>query len=350
MKVSIGTKIKEGPWGGGNLFAVNLKQYLLSMGYEVVHDLEDQDIDIILLTEPRVTSESSAFTHYDVENYLKYINYEAIVVHRINECDERKNTNYVNKYIIYANQVSDASVFVSKWLEQIYIDQGIKSTDNNVIYAGADKKIFNTEGFKPWNKKEKLKIVTHHWGANWNKGFETYLKLDELIGTEKWKDKLSFTYIGNVPKNIKFHNSLVVTPLSGKKLANEIKQNHLYVTGSENEPSGNHHIEAAQCGLPVLYLNSGGMPEYCNGFGVEYHINDFEAKLEKITSEYDSYIKKVKLYPNNSQIMCSEFLDLFSRLIAEKESIYLNRDIKKNQNKLKENIFLLKKKILKILK
>ena len=28
MKVSIGTKIKEGPWGGGNLFAINLKKYL----------------------------------------------------------------------------------------------------------------------------------------------------------------------------------------------------------------------------------------------------------------------------------------------------------------------------------
>ena len=28
MKVSIGTNIKEGPWGGGNLFAKSLKKYL----------------------------------------------------------------------------------------------------------------------------------------------------------------------------------------------------------------------------------------------------------------------------------------------------------------------------------
>ena len=28
MKVSIGTNIKEGPWGGGNLFAINLKNHL----------------------------------------------------------------------------------------------------------------------------------------------------------------------------------------------------------------------------------------------------------------------------------------------------------------------------------
>ena len=28
MKIAIGTKIKEGPWGGGNLFAKNLSNYL----------------------------------------------------------------------------------------------------------------------------------------------------------------------------------------------------------------------------------------------------------------------------------------------------------------------------------
>ena len=31
MKISIGTKIKDGPWGGGNLFAINLKNYLEKM-------------------------------------------------------------------------------------------------------------------------------------------------------------------------------------------------------------------------------------------------------------------------------------------------------------------------------
>ncbi|GIR20410.1 hypothetical protein CM15mP35_06710 [bacterium] len=60
MKVSIGTNIKEGPWGGGNLFAKNLSEFLASNGHEVRTDLKDDDIDLILLTEPRRTSESSA--------------------------------------------------------------------------------------------------------------------------------------------------------------------------------------------------------------------------------------------------------------------------------------------------
>ena len=103
MKISIGTNIKDGPWGGGNLFAINLTKFLKAKGHVVVNNLLDEDIDIILLTEPRKTSESSAFTHIDVNNYLKFVNNNAIVIHRINECDERKDTNFVNKYLIDVN-------------------------------------------------------------------------------------------------------------------------------------------------------------------------------------------------------------------------------------------------------
>ena len=83
MKVSIGTNVKDGPWGGGNLFAINLTNYLKEYNHEVVYNLDDNDIDIILLTEPRKTSESSAFTHLDVNNYLKFKNPNSIVIHRI---------------------------------------------------------------------------------------------------------------------------------------------------------------------------------------------------------------------------------------------------------------------------
>ena len=207
MKISIGTNIKEGPWGGGNLFAINLSNYLSKSGYQVVNDLSHKDIDLILLTEPRKTSESSAYTHIDVSNYLKYIKNDTLVVHRINECDERKNTNFVNEYLINANRVSDSTVFVSNWLRNLFLEQGIKKDNERVILSGSNKDIFNKEGYKMWNKKDKLKIVTHHWGANWNKGFEIYQLLDNLLEEEKWKDLIEFTYIGNLPPNFEFKNS-----------------------------------------------------------------------------------------------------------------------------------------------
>ena len=56
---------------------------------------------------------------------------------------------------------------------------------SSVILSGADNTIFNNIGKIRWNKLEKLKIVTHHWGNDWNKGFKIYSELDELISEQK---------------------------------------------------------------------------------------------------------------------------------------------------------------------
>ena len=52
--------------------------------------------------------------------------------------------------------------------------------------------IFNNENYIPWDGSEEMRIVTHHWGANWNKGFDIYVELDKLISSKKWKNKISF--------------------------------------------------------------------------------------------------------------------------------------------------------------
>jgi len=328
MKVSIGTNLKDGPWGGGNLFAINLSNFLKDNGNKVVFDLLDDDIDIILLTEPRKTSESSAFTHVDVNNYLKYKNNNAIVVHRINECDERKNTNNVNKYLIDVNKSADYTVFVSKWLMDLFEKQGISHQDKKVILAGADKNVFNNKNFHPWKQGDKLRIVTHHWGNNWNKGFEIYQRIDNMLTQENWKDKIHFTYIGNLPKDFKFFNATHIEPLSGKRLAKELKKNHLYVTASKNEPSGNHHIEAAQCSLPILYLKSGGIPEYCDGFGLSFDTKNFAEKLEEIMNNYEKYFNAMSQYPFSSKKMSNQYIELFYELKNDKNRILENRKYK----------------------
>ena len=340
MKVSIGTRIKEGPWGGGNLFAVNLSEYLSKNGHDVFFDLHEEDLDLILITEPRKTSESSAFTSNDVFNYKKYINNKVVVVHRVNECDQRKGTKYLNAYLLHANRVADHTIFVSSWLKNLFVNLGFSEEKSSVILAGANSEIFNKSGFTPWDKKSKIKIVTHHWGGNWNKGFSIYKKLDELLNKNDYKNKIEFSYIGNLPKNFEFKNTFVQQPLAGKKLASEIKKNHLYITGSINEPSGNHHIEAGQCGLPLLYIDSGGIPEYCDGYGEKFTNSNFELKLEKIIKEYDYHLERMKNYPYNSDLMSKEYMILFNKLLN------LSNTIKKNHKKSKNNLtFKLNRKL-----
>ena len=327
MKIAIGSKIVQGPWGGGNLFTVSLKKYLQEKQVKVSHNLVEEDIDIILLTEPRIDSSTSTITLLEAKLYKRFVNKNVKIVHRINECDERKGTKYVNEKMTDISKSSDYTVFVSYWLESLYINFGLLKKNSKVIMSGSDLTIFNNINKVVWDKSPKLKITTHHWGNNWNKGFELYSLLDNLLGKPDLKEKFSFTYIGNLPKNFKFKNSIHRQPLFGSELAQELKKFDLYITGSLNEPSGNHQIEASLCGLPVLYLNSGGIPDYQKGFGTEITNKNLEEKINEIYKNYDHYYEKNIIFPFNSESMCAEYFKLFQNLYEEsstrKIKIYL---------------------------
>ena len=161
MKVSIGSRIIDGPWGGGNLFVVNLKKYLQKNGHSVIHDLCDKDIDIILLTDPRSRKESSStFNHEDIKKYKKFVNPNVVVIQRINECDERKGTKNINNFYLKASDYADHVVFVSTWLRDLYVEIGMDKEKTSVILAGANKEIFNDLNTKPWTGNFPIKLVT----------------------------------------------------------------------------------------------------------------------------------------------------------------------------------------------
>ena len=318
MKISFGSKIIEGPWGGGNLFLINLKEYLEANGHTIVFDLKDKDIDIILFTDPRKgRGSTSTFGEKEIKKYISKINKKTRVVQRINECDERKNTKGVNKLYLSSTEIADSVVFVSNWLQDIYLQLGLDENKSTVIMSGSNELIFNSYGRteKPVNKK--FKLLTHHWSSNYLKGFELYSLIDQLLETNKWRNKIEFTYLGNVDKEFAFKNTKIMAPLSGFELANEIKEHDIYVTGSLNEPSGNHHIEAALCGLPVLYINSGGVPEYAKNYGVEVTLKNFEERLEYLIEYYGQFEKKMKSYPYNSTAMCEKYEKLFNKVLNQ---------------------------------
>ena len=314
MKVAIGSQIFDGSWGGGNLFVKNLKNYLLENDVKVVHYLDEPDIDIILITEPRIESLTSTISLFEARLYKSLVNKNVKLLHRINECDERKNTDYVNKKMIKVSQFSDCTIFVSSWISNLFKNHGIALNNSCVILSGSDTHVFNNINKKGWNKKTKLKIATHHWGNNWNKGFDVYSHIDNLLESSNFSNKFEFTYIGNLPNNFKFKNTNYVLPKSGHELASELKSHNLYITGSLNEPSGNHQIEASLCGLPVLYINSGGIPEYQNNYGIEFKKNNLEEKLNEIFENYDYYFERNKTFNFDSKIMCEEYFNLIKSI------------------------------------
>ena len=324
MKISIGMNLQDGPFGGGNQFGLALTRQLRDFGHQVIFDLQDRDIDLILLTDPRVELKSCAYAHEEILDYLNDINSDCIVIHRINECDERKDSKGLNSLLRYSNGIADHTIFVSSWLRDLHLSQGMEAYPNTVILNGPDQNIFNPNGYRNWSGSGPIKLITHHWGSNWKKGFDIYQRIDELVG-KRWKGLFEFTYIGNLPEGFFLSNSSYQRPLSGKPLADAIKRNHVYITGSINEPGGSHQSEGLLCGLPVLYRDSGCLQEYCDDYGIKFTYETFEERLESILGTYDLFANAAKKFSLNSEVMAKNYINLFDFLLKGKKEILENR-------------------------
>ncbi|MCC7250935.1 hypothetical protein [Hyphomicrobium sp.] len=328
MKVAVGSRAYDGPWGGGNRFVAALTEALGVAGHRVVNDLADDDIDLILLTDPRVRSPNVCFGAGAILRYLAFRNPGAIVVHRVNECDERKGEAFINARLARANYCADATVFVGSWLARLPLWQRRLRDPWFTILNGADSRIFNADGFTPWDGRGPLKLVTHHWGYHPMKGFDVYRRIDELLDAEPWSERISFTYVGHLPRGFSFRNVRYVKPLDGAPLADELRSHHAYVTGSVNEPGGNHQNEGALCGLPLLYRASGCMPEYCSGFGVAYSgPGEIELALNRLIADYPTLVASMPDYPHTAKKMTSEWIALFKTLMDLRDDLVARRKL-----------------------
>lgn len=329
MKLAIGYHIQDGPWGGGNQFARSLAQAAEARGDEVVFMLKDPDIDLILITDPRGRSPQVSFDAGAVLRYLITRNPKALVAHRINECDERKGTRHMNRLLKRANYVADHTVFIASWLRDL--DLWDRTKPSSVILNGADPAVFNDYGNPGWDGASPLRLVTHHWGGNHLKGLDIYEALDRLCGDQRRRPALEFTYIGNLPQGAGLLNSRHLAPMSGEALAREIAAHHVYVTGSQNEPAGMHHIEGALCGLPLLYRESGALPEYCSDFGLGFSdVAGFVATLERMIAEYPARKTGMSAYPHTAARMIDGYLGLFDGMLAEREALLAARRLWRN--------------------
>lgn len=301
MIIAIGMNIQPGPFGGGNQFGQTLKNFLEKQGHEVVFDLQRPNIDIILVTSVKPWGRGTAF---DIVGALQYASThpQTKVVLRINECDQRKGYKMplLNNLLRASMKQVDYTVFVSQWLGQtLKPDSSLRSS---VIHSGADPVIFNSQGRVMWDGHGPLKIVTHHWSRNWYKGWDVYKKLEEFVKSPAGK-QYQFSFIG--PPH----------PLVGLELARTLKEHHVYISASQNEPAGMHYIEALQCGLPVLYRHSGSLPEYCAPYGLGFNgPNDVIAALERIRQEYQIHHQTTQQLRYTADDMNRAYLDLFKNL------------------------------------
>jgi len=301
MKFSFNRKVVNGSWGGGNLFVKSMSEYLISMGHRVSFDLED-NIDIIFLIDPKSVDSTFGYSVEDIIDYGEK-NPDTKIVHRINECDLRKGTNFIDSLLLQVNPIVDHTIFISRWLADYFLERGF-DREYSIVYNGCDSSHFYPKKFVEIDKSEPVKIVTHHWSDNWMKGFDIYKAIDHLNRTD-----IEFTYIGRYNNQYQPSNTNLISPISGKILGDELRKHDLYVTASRFEPCGMHHIEGSSSGLPVLYhRDGGGINELCVNHGVEFFdIDTFLSGLLRIVDNYREYVESIDYDYLSSHRMCAEY-------------------------------------------
>lgn len=177
---------------------------------------------------------------------------------------------------------ADATIAISRATIEMYRQIGIELVAPRVVHNPVDSSIFNADGRAPFDRTRKIRIISTSWSDNPNKGAPVYKWLEDNVD---W-GRFEFTFVGRTP--VEFERIRHVPPLPSRELADLLRQHDVFVTATQHDAYSNALVEALSCGLPAIYLDSGGSREAVKdagfGFAEREEIPDL---LDRLVDEYE---------------------------------------------------------------
>ncbi len=280
--IAIFHKFQKPPYGGGN-------QFLMALTGE----LERRDIDVGHNTIGKNTKAAmfNSF-EFDKDKLVKLgQKYDAKLVQRLaGPIGTYRGTDIqIDKDIWELNKYADATVFISEWSYNKYLELGLIFKEPHVILNACDPQIFHRQGrITPPDGTRKIKLIATAWSDNPRKGGPLLSWLDEHLNHEKYE----LTFVGRT--KAEFKGAKLIEPVPSEKLAEILKQHDIYIAPSQDDPCSNALVEALTCGLPAVFAKSGGHPELVKDGGEGFSTNEEALRaIEKVALNYQDYQDKI---------------------------------------------------------
>jgi len=177
---------------------------------------------------------------------------------------------------------ADVTLAISQATVDMYRSIGVELVKPRVVYNAVDPTIFHSAGRVPFDPSRKTRLIAVSWSSNPRKGGPVYRWLDSALDWSRYE----FTFVGNTSEQ--FERISVLPPLSSQELARVLREHDIFVTATEHDAYSNALVEALSCGLPAIYLESGGSREAVKhaGFGFS-HPSEIPDLLERMRVEYE---------------------------------------------------------------
>lgn len=322
MRIFMNFQATNGPHGGANAFLKSLCKILTAKGVQIVTDL-NQPFDIAFL--------NALTNQIDIDFVKRVSEYQTPIVHRkvgyvvSGSPEMRKRTNGVvwgDQLQIDFSPYIHHTIFQSHYSREVFEQSGFHGP-STVIVNGVDESIFNfaPTGLRGWYNKERpfwtpqtpLKVIISSWSKDYCKGFADYAQIDKQLDNVR---EVRVSFVGRTPDDLQFKNIRTYKARGHRRLSALLKKHHVLLQLAQKETCSNALLEGLNCGLPVIYLDSGSSKELAEPYGVEYKGNFFES-IKTIKKHYPDYVAAIRTNPYKIQTIADQYFALFTSIYAK---------------------------------
>lgn len=183
-----------------------------------------------------------------------------------------------------------STVVQSAFSREKHQELGLSAVNPVLISNTPDPELFHPRGRVAFSCDRKIRLISSSWSDNPNKGLGIYQWLDQHLDFSRF----DYSFVGRIQTDLK--NIRYLNPMPSEPLADLMRQHDIYLTASRHDPCSNSLVEAMACGMPVLYLNSGGHPELVGDAGIGFECaEEIPDKLFQLIQEYEVRQSRIRI-------------------------------------------------------